>query len=118
MTQLQRWINGHLGACVSLCCFPVQFNPETTRLAFLYRFGHCFHKADPGVWTFLFTVATDGTGLWRVPVVQGGAGHDYGGNGRLLVCDPSGVFEVEDRRHVTKLQLPESGALPVAPGLQ
>lgn len=34
---------------------------------------------------------------YRVPLAEGGA-MDYGGKGRLLVCDSSGTFLVENRQ--------------------
>ena len=69
--------------------------------------GRC-QKLDEQRWSYLFTVAVDGSGLWRVPVVAGGR-HDFGRAGRLLVCDGTGYYEVLERREVHRLELPNSG---------
>ena len=92
--------------------FDTQFSREGGHLAFLYSVGRC-QKLDEQRWTYQFTVAVDGTGLWRVPVVAGGR-HDFGRGGRLLVCDGTGYYEVFARREVHRLELPNSGEQPAA----
>ena len=87
-----------------------QFSREGGHLAFLYGVGRC-QKLDEQKWTYQFTVAADGSGLWRVPVVAGGR-HDFGRGGRLLVCDGTGYYEVLARREVHRLELPTSGEWP------
>ena len=69
--------------------------------------GRC-RKLEEQRWTYQFTVGVDGGGLWRVPVVAGGR-HDFGRDGRLLVCDGTGYYEVLARREVHRLELPNSG---------
>ena len=75
--------------------------------------GRCGAGAGAGAraWTYQFTVEPGGGGLWRVPVVAGGA-HDYGRAGNLLVCDGTGYYQVLNRREVHRLELPHSGARP------
>lgn len=56
----------------------MQFSRDGFSIAFLYHIGRCkaAGQADAGAvsagsgrsWTYLFTVAADGSNLWRVPV--------------------------------------------------
>lgn len=82
----------------------MQWNSEGDSLVFLYRIGLCrgsgLDKTQQA--TYVFTVDGDGQNLWRMPVVQGGR-HSYGQHGILLVCDPSGVFIVQNRQEVRLL---------------
>ena len=84
-----------------------QFSRDGHSLSFLYNVGRC-QKLDEQRWTYQFTAAVDGSGLWRVPVVAG-ARHSFGRGGRLLICDGTGYYEVLDRREVHRLELPSSG---------
>lgn len=53
---------------------------------FLYRIGKCPRFYGEYFRTYVFTVAVDGTFLWRLPLIEG-AFHDFGAHGRLLISD-------------------------------
>lgn len=91
----------------------LQLNRNASTIAFVYHISNC--SAGPGAaplhLSYLFTVDSDGSGLWRVPLVQGQS-HSYGTEGTLLVCDPSGYFEVDASHRVSRLDLPKSSESP------
>lgn len=66
----------------NFCAFTaMQFSRDGSGIVFLYHIGRCTAggQADAGAasagsaqtWMYLFTVAADGSGLWRVPVCDG-----------------------------------------------
>lgn len=80
-----------------------QFNAEGTEIVFLYRIGKCPKYYGKYFRTYVFTVAVDGSLLWRVPLTEG-AFHDFGARGRLLVSD-----KVPRRRPPWELSSPAPG---------
>ncbi len=55
------------------------------------------------------TMDTDGSNLWRVPLVSGHpAGMDYGSNGNLIISENSTTYLVNVGRTVDKLTKPAS----------
>lgn len=57
------------------------------------------------------TMDTDGSNLWRVPLVSGrSAGMDYGDHGNLIISENSSTYLVDVGRSVQKLTKPQSVA--------
>ena len=71
---------------ISTQVWGAQFNAEGTEVAFLYRIGKCPRYYGRYFRTYAFTVAVDGSSLWRLPLIEG-AFHHFGSDGRLLVSD-------------------------------
>jgi hypothetical protein len=69
-----------------VCLSLVQYNVEGDSIVFVYRIGLCPEFFGEYFRTYLFTISTNGQDLWRLPLAEGSF-HDYGANGRILVCE-------------------------------
>ncbi|KAL0018949.1 hypothetical protein WJX77_003320 [Trebouxia sp. C0004] len=105
-TTGEYWSNpqhcfGHISAAV--------FNAEGSSIAFKYHASLCSPTLFHSNHTYIMTMDTSGSNLWRVPLVSGHpAGMDYGSNGNLIISENSTTYLVTVGKTVQKLNKPSS----------